>query len=246
MDIMRNFKSEKLYNSVYQELRKYISTNKLMPGDKLPPEMELCEMLGVSRNVVREALKALQLMGVVNPVPGLGYLIQTFNSDKIFENIFYHIIPHTDDLVIEIFQINAALELQFFNEAFDSLTEEDINKLGDAYMEMERKILSKQRMTEPDKRFHSIIYERINNRMFHSIKNITWEMRPDVVIKDNDAYSKFCTESLAIHKRLYEALKIHDREAARKEIVIHYSTPPIGPRETWTTSDFGENENKDI
>ena len=60
---MKRLKSDKLYTRVYQEIRNYIVENDLTAGDKLPSEMEMCQTLGVSRNVVREALKSLQIMG---------------------------------------------------------------------------------------------------------------------------------------------------------------------------------------
>ena len=55
---MKNLKSRKLYLQVYDEIKSYIEKNHLMPGDKLPSEMKMCEMLGVSRNVLREAIKS--------------------------------------------------------------------------------------------------------------------------------------------------------------------------------------------
>ena len=50
---MKNLKSRRLYLQVYDEIKSYIEKNHLLPGDKLPSEMKMCEMLGVSRNVLR-------------------------------------------------------------------------------------------------------------------------------------------------------------------------------------------------
>ena len=55
---MKNLKSRKLYLQVYDEIKNYIEENHLVPGDKLPSEMKMCEMLGVIRNVLREAIKS--------------------------------------------------------------------------------------------------------------------------------------------------------------------------------------------
>ena len=61
---MANGEKEKRYTSVYKQLRTYILEHHLQPGDVLPTEQELCELYGVSRNVLREALKGLSVLGV--------------------------------------------------------------------------------------------------------------------------------------------------------------------------------------
>ena len=65
--------------SVFTGLRrnqKLHRKNHLLPGDKLPSEMKMCEMLGVSRNVLREAIKSLEITGAVHSTPGVGIVIQ--------------------------------------------------------------------------------------------------------------------------------------------------------------------------
>ena len=78
---LQNLKSQKLYIRVYDEIRNYIYKNNLKAGDKLPTEMEMCEMLGVSRNVLREAIKSLEITGIVSSKPGVGIIIRDFNVD---------------------------------------------------------------------------------------------------------------------------------------------------------------------
>lgn len=86
---MKNLRSPKLYLQVYNELRNYIVQNNLKPGDKLPTEMEMCERLGVSRNVLREAIKSLEITGVVHSTPGVGIVIQEFSTDYLFNSLVY-------------------------------------------------------------------------------------------------------------------------------------------------------------
>ena len=70
---MRSIKrEEKLYIQAFQEIRSYIIRNELKPGDLLPTEQTLCQNLGVSRNVLREAIKSMELMGMIQSCPGRG------------------------------------------------------------------------------------------------------------------------------------------------------------------------------
>ncbi len=115
---LRNIKSKKLYLRVYDEIREYILQNKLQPGDKLPTEMEMCHQLGVSRNVLREAIKSLEITGIVTSKPGVGIIIRECNMDYIMSSFISNLSvnndSHMEEYVEELRRIhrsqNKALE----------------------------------------------------------------------------------------------------------------------------------------
>ena len=84
---MAKQRDEKLYIRVFRELRDHILRNNLKPGDLIPTEKELCEKLGVSRNVLRESIKAMELMGIVYSRPGRGTAVCPFSLDFIYQNV---------------------------------------------------------------------------------------------------------------------------------------------------------------
>ena len=133
---LQNLKSQKLYIRVYDEIRNYIYKNNLKAGDKLPTEMEMCEMLGVSRNVLREAIKSLEITGIVSSKPGVGIIIRDFNVDYIMSTFINSFAD--GDLPVEqyIEELRRVLELGFVDKAFESLTEEDIQALGSLVEQM--------------------------------------------------------------------------------------------------------------
>ena len=233
---MKNLKQDKLYQRVYDEIRNYIVTNNLKSGDKLPSEAELCETLGVSRNVVREALKALQLMGFVNPVPAVGYIIEDFSFDRIYENILYHIIPATSKIESDMISTRAALEIAYFDEAFFSLTDENLVELENIAKRIVAIISSKERnlkeFIDAERMFHHKIYQHIDNEMFHSIFNVTWEiverMRfQKAALNPDDLNSLFeipnYSEEVDEHMLLYKALAARDYELAKRLNREHFS-----------------------
>ena len=119
--------NDKLYIQAYREIRKYIFQNNLKPGDLLPTEQKLCETLGVSRNVLRESIKSMELMGMVRAYPGKGTVVQAFNLDFIFQNVlFFQIGPQEEHSIREMFGIRKVLELTYMRQAFHAVTEEDI------------------------------------------------------------------------------------------------------------------------
>ncbi|MDD2422403.1 MAG: GntR family transcriptional regulator, partial [Heliobacteriaceae bacterium] len=78
-------KTRKIYEEIVEQLRALIAKGNLMPGDKLPSERELSERLGVSRASVREALTALEVMGILDVRPGDGTFVRETNQSSIIE-----------------------------------------------------------------------------------------------------------------------------------------------------------------
>src|SRR5215471_9765601 len=73
-------------NKVYEEVAKQIERlilKKLQPGDKLPSERELAEMLSVSRSSIRDAIRSLELMGLVEPRQGAGTIVRELSSETL-------------------------------------------------------------------------------------------------------------------------------------------------------------------
>ena len=133
---MKSLHSRKLYLRVYDEIKDYIEKNHLVPGDKLPPEMKMCEMLGVSRNVLREAIKALEITGTVKSTPGVGIVIQEFNTDFFLSNLIFS-VGGEDGLTQQIEELRRVLEIGFSKSVFNSITENGIQSLHKQLMNME-------------------------------------------------------------------------------------------------------------
>src|SRR5262245_49310224 len=78
-----NLRRDRLYEQVAESIEELISSGKLKAGDQLPPERELARILGVSRTVVREAIKALSERGMVTIQPGYGIFVREFDANHV-------------------------------------------------------------------------------------------------------------------------------------------------------------------
>ncbi|MFD0961327.1 FadR/GntR family transcriptional regulator [Paenibacillus chungangensis] len=85
-----HIKKTSLVDIVYDRIKDYIVEHELQPGDRLPAEKEMIETLGVSRAVVREALKSLQMMGIIEIKSGQGIVVGELSVRSIFEQIAFH------------------------------------------------------------------------------------------------------------------------------------------------------------
>lgn len=213
----KNLKSMKLYLQVYEELKDYILQNHLKPGDKLPTEMEMCGLLGVSRNVLREAIKSLEISGIVRSKPGVGIIIQEFNPDFLFQSLIFHLEWDNDSLVPQTLAVRRTLELGFTREAFHSIGKEEIVQLEEQLEVMRTSHLPARsgrggslvfgpRFYEADAAFHKILYSKADNKILSSVIDAVWAC---------DKYYKQRTRPIYIeqtvrkHERIVTALK-HD------------------------------------
>ena len=227
---MRNLKTPKLYLQVYQEIKDYILKNGMKPGDKLPTEMEMCELLGVSRNVLREAIKALEITGLVRSTPGVGSVIQEFNPDCLFDSLIYNIGADGSDVLEQFRRLRRVLELGFAQEAFDTITPESLERLGQ-YVQAMDSIARKHansggeqptfgsKFAEADAAFHRVLYSGLKMPLLNSLLDAFWAYDKNYKRPTTPSYMLFTVEK---HRRIWQALADRDYNAFRNALEIHY------------------------
>jgi len=209
----------KLYQELIVRIKTYITEQQLLEGSKLPTEEELRELFGVSRNALREALKALQFMNVLDSTPGVGYTVRSFNYDSLLENLMYYLADDASSLLRETRTVRKALECFFFNQAFDSLTNEDINELGKISDEIKMSINIRNinRLKKADKRFHKTLFKHINNKLFQSLLSTAWHAESAL-----SEITHLVIETAMDHKKIYHAIQKGDREKAYSILSNHF------------------------
>ena len=218
---MKNLKADKLYVQVFNEIRSYIVKNGLGPGDKLPTEFEMCAMLGVSRNVLRESIKALELMGTIKSVPGVGSVIQEMNMDYIFQYVFYYLVSDDSQLVSEVLDIRKKLELSYMEQAFYALTPINKLELREIFEKMQSKWSNQEFYHEEDRAFHDKLYENLNNKTLKAIFEATWNVDANFML---DEKYKFLGESIHKHQIIIESIEQNNYDDFQKAMTIHFNS----------------------
>lgn len=227
---MRNIKEKKLYLQVYQEIQEYIVTNQLKAGDKLPTEMEMSTNLGVSRNVLREALKCLELNGIIHSRPGVGMVICEFNMDSFFKNNFYYYARSNSDLLHQSVEVRRVLELGFAEQAFATITPEQIETLRTCCQQLRSYYkaalqTANQRLTfgvqfrDEDAFFHATMFERVENLPLRSITRSIWfcDYYCETAVTAEDI-----RDTVEKHENIVKALENHDYNAFLVAIHDHF------------------------
>jgi GntR family transcriptional repressor for pyruvate dehydrogenase complex len=203
---------------VLERIREAIINRELKPGDYLPSEAELTSSLGVGKTSVREAIKMLEAMGVVEVRQGHGTFIREHASEDSIGPLIFQ-------LILEQATPEGLLELRLIFEpaytllAMRKATEEDIKRIRECLELFEKKIREKTQMAEDDLEFHRLILTCVRNPFIERIgltmhqlfkKSIEFSMVkiPDVALKD--------------HKAIFEAFSKKDEAALRQAILKSY------------------------
>ena len=215
-------RDDKLYIRTYREIRKYIVQNNLQPGDLLPTEQKLCETLGVSRNVLRESIKSMELMGMVRACPGKGTEVQAFNLDFILQNVlFFQVGPQEEHSIREMFGVRKVLELAYMRQAFHAMTEEDVRALRSLADAMRDNWSRGVFFIQEDKNFHLTLFRSLHNDVLLSLLEAIWSVDDGFELEKKQPHLE---QTVTKHEAIVAALENHSYPAFARAMEAHFSS----------------------
>ena len=213
-----------LHKRVQQHIRQYIVANGLKPGDPLPPEGELANSLGVSRGSIREAVKALEALGVLEVRHGNGLFVRPFNLDPVLSNLSYS-LDFEPSTISELLQIRKWLETAIMTDVIAQIEDGTIAELQRILEEWEA-ILPTGSWAQYDRQFHRVLSRAVGNRMLTLFLEIFWEVFNNTTDETIKAIPD-ARATWADHERIVAALRARDAEAAKRALLASY----VGLRE---------------
>ncbi len=219
--------SEKLFIHAFREVRAYILRNHLKPGDLLPSEAQLCAEIGVSRNVLREAIKSMELMGLVEACPGRGTRVLEFSLDFVFQHVLLFHMAEDDVSVRRMFDIRKTLELGYMRQAFDRIRAEDIRKMRELVEQMQTHWEESGAFAQEDMLFHQTLFSSIGNPVLNSLLNSIWAIDINFQLEEKLPH---LASSVTKHKAIVEALERYDYMEFARAMYAHYSSGKYVPQ----------------
>jgi len=199
---------------------KFILDNKLKPGDALPSEAYFAEFLCVGRSSIREAVKYLQSLGVVEVKHGTGLFVRESNFDSLREMVGY-VIRFSRNALVELGEIRFFLERAAIEEVVSRIGPEDIRKL-DAILESWKKVAKKNEAWDRlDGDFHRVLYSTLGNTMLVMLLEEFWaafEQLDDPLLHEK----RPAGEVLEDHQAILDAVKARDADLARGLLMKHF------------------------
>lgn len=217
-----NIENKSVSQIIIEQIQNMIINGTLKSGDKLPPERQLTEELGVGRPALREALKALEVIGLIERRHGQG----NFITNNI-ENSFYKPLSLSFKLnngsIEELFGFRELLEKYTAKQASLRVTQEDIEKLLEIHNQMINEP-DNDKKAEYDKAFHYYIAKISGNKLIISIiGSISYLM--DILIDKSvyiSLYTDYSIDNLySEHMKIIEAIRSNNQEAAMQAMSNH-------------------------
>jgi len=209
-----------LHVSVQESLRDYIESNGLRAGDPLPPETFLAQQLGVGRNSVREAIKALESLGILETRRGVGVFVNEFSFQPLLDNLAYGLGDSLRDIE-ELREIRRVLETGLIGKTIEQISEADIAELRDVTERMRLRAERNESFAEEDQQFHELLFRCQNNRMLNGLIEVFWR----AFYKASDFANLTNSDPLSTwrdHHEIVEAIVARDIEKARTRLDEHY------------------------
>lgn len=206
----------RLYEQVAEQISAWIADNGLEAGDRLPPERELAQRLGVSRATLSQALVALEVIGVVAVRHGDGTIVTgSPRASRIVDAIRAHA-----DRLPEIIETRDALETKIAALAAVRRTDDDLARIDDALTAMAADVEAGGRGVEGDERFHGAVTAAAHSlllaRLMDEIGDLIKETRIESLSQPGRP-----ANSLTGHRAIADAIRAQDPEAAAAAMHAH-------------------------
>jgi len=198
-------------------IKRRISTGAIVPGAKFPPERELAKEFGVNRASLRQALKVLEIMGVLTQRVGDGTYLSASAESILKEPLDFLIL--LDDLSHhELMETRMIVEPELAARAAERATTEDLVGLRRAIAAMENCRTNQERL-EADLAFHQCIFRASGNRICHLLFNV---IHRSVLTSMSKLSTRVPLDRpLTFHKRIYAAIQQRNVEDARRQMLDH-------------------------
>jgi len=211
-------RKNKVYEEVAQQIERLI-LKKLRPGDKLPSERELAEMLRVSRSSIRDAIRGLELRGLVEPRQGAGTIVRETAVDPL-ANPFASALKRRKEMVSELLDFRKMLEPPLAARAATHASADEISEMEEILQRQDAKQSQGEPAVAEDAEFHYSVALASGNGVVLKVLDIIMDLLRDTRERSLQVEGR-PQKSLAGHRRVLAAIKRHDAEGAKSAMRRH-------------------------
>ncbi len=210
---MASTEPTRLYEEAMVRLAEHIRKGKLKPGDRLPSERDLAARMKISRATLREALRVMQLQGMLVSRRGAGNYISGGNAQDLARTL--------DHLALkDIFELRFLIEPSIAALAAQRGTADDISRLETILRKQEQQIQQSRNIAESDTEFHAALATATHN---HALVQIDATLMQIIAPSRNKSLqtSRRARSSLVSHCAILDAVRTRDPQRAQREMEEH-------------------------
>jgi GntR family transcriptional repressor for pyruvate dehydrogenase complex len=219
--LLEPIRRSRVYEHIVEQIQALIADGKLKAGDQLPPERVLAETFKVSRTSVREALRALELSGFIEGRQGGGTFVRAPSANDLIQPLASALLIGKREL-LDVLEVREMIEPALARLAAKRATAEQIAELEAILERQAEKVRLGESYPEEDAAFHHVIALAADNplvlRLLDVVLDLLRELRAGYLQGGGRP-----TRSLEGHRRILEAIKRQDGEAAFRATLEHIS-----------------------
>jgi GntR family transcriptional repressor for pyruvate dehydrogenase complex len=209
----------KLYEKVAQQIRGLIRDGLLKPGDKLPPERELAETFQVSRSSLRDAIRSLEVMGLLEPRQGEGTIVLDLDASALVSPLST-MLRQKRELVGELLDLRRIIEPPLAARAAAHATPEELVYMEEILGRQKEKVDRGELAVEEDTEFHYALASAAKNSVVLKVVDVFMDLLRESRERSLQVEGRL-QKSFLGHKRILSAVHRRDAVAAENAMRRH-------------------------
>ncbi|MGW9113008.1 FadR/GntR family transcriptional regulator [Microbacterium sp. NPDC055683] len=209
-------------SEVARRLMDLFTSGSIEPGTRLPPERQLAASLGVGRSAVREALAALEILGIVDVRPGSGTYLRGEASELLPQTLRWGLLIGERNTV-QLLELRAGLEIYVARLAAGRMDADGRRRLAECTARMADGLDDLAAFARADRDFHQVLAEAADNAVLvdtlHVVRSLL-QVYADRAVHDTDA----AEVALREHEAVLAAVQAGDEDAAASTMAVHMAT----------------------
>lgn len=206
-------------------IKELILTRGLRPGDPMPTEAELVDALGVSRSSVREAVRTLVALDILEVRHGTGTFVGQISLRPLVESMVFRgvLLPGDENSMLrEVVEVRTALDLSLAPQIVGRLAGANAPDLRACVTRMKAHARRGEAFTDDDREFHLQLAERLANGLYGQLVAAFWDIHMTVAPTLGLVAQRDLDETAAAHERMLDAALAGDLTDYREAVLAHY------------------------
>lgn len=208
------------------DIKRYIRDKGLRPGDVLPSETLLCEELGCSRSAIREAIRALVTLDIVEVRHGYGTFVSDMSLEPLINGMVFRTVLNTDtslENLLYVVETREILDLAVGQELIETFTEESRGQLLGLVDKMRANNDRGVIFAQEDQSFHITLLAHARNPLIRELNDAFWRIQSESQPLLNLPMPEDINQTIEAHREIVEALSAGDGDAYRRAVTAHYA-----------------------
>jgi GntR family transcriptional repressor for pyruvate dehydrogenase complex len=209
-------------NRIYEEIARQIEkmiTEKMKAGDRLPPERQLAEMFGVSRSSIRDAIRTLEMSGLVEARQGLGTVVREHSTDAVV-NPLTQVLVQKRRMVGELLDVRKMIEPPLAARAAVHATSDEVAEMENILRRQREKMRGGELAIEEDNEFHYAIALAADNSVVLKVLDVLMDLLRETRERSLQVEGR-PERSMADHRDILDAIQRQDAAGAEAAMRRH-------------------------